>query len=109
MTTDEPVRGADPARSLLKDAWHAGVVWRLAVVAGLMVSAAWTFLVVVGTAWFVTRTLHDPALAWGFKAVIVVFVPLFVVILLGSVPVAWLMLVLGWFVSRRKAGSQTKR
>jgi hypothetical protein len=109
MTMGEPARGGDTSKSLLEDAWHAGVVSRLAVVAGLIVSTVWSILVIVGTARFVTRTVHDLELAWGFKAAVVVFVPLFVVILLGSVPVAWLMLILGWFARRRRAGSGTMR
>lgn len=108
MPPVERTRRHDAPTSLLSDAWRAGALSRLALVFGMILSAALTALVVLGTARFVLRTLHEPALPWALKAVAVVFVPFFVLILLVSVPVAWLMHVLAW-LSRRRRMAQSKR
>jgi hypothetical protein len=102
-------RGADAPVSLLWDAWRGGAVSRLTLVFGLIVSAALTALVVLGTVRFVVHTIHQPALPLPLKAVAVVFVPFFVLILLVSVPVAWLMHVLAWLNRRRRRAQQSKR
>jgi heme/copper-type cytochrome/quinol oxidase subunit 2 len=95
--------------SLLWDAWRAGAASRLTLVFGLIVSAALTALVVLGTVRFVVHTVHEPALPWALKAVAVVFVPFFVLILLVSVPVAWLMHILAWLSRRRRTEQQAGR
>jgi hypothetical protein len=84
------------------------VVSRLTLIAGLIISAALTALIVAGTVRFVVQTLQEPSLPWGYKAAAVIFVPLFVLILLVSVPVAWLMHVLNW-LSRRGRRSASQR
>jgi hypothetical protein len=109
MSTVGRTRGADAPVSLLWDAWRAGGRSRLTLVFGLIVSAALTALVVLGTVRFVVHTVHQPALPWALKAVAVVFVPFFVLILLVSVPVAWLMHVLAWLSRRRRMAQQSKR
>ena len=100
---------ADTPGSLLKDAWQGGAVSRLTMIVGLVVSAALTGLIVAGTVRFVVHTVHAPALPWLAKAAAVAVVPLFVLILLVSVPVAWLMHVLTWLSRRRRKDSQSQR
>jgi hypothetical protein len=108
MSALKPTTGPGAPGSLLKDAWQAGAVPRLTMIIGLIVSAALCTLIVVGTVRFIVHTVHEPALGWGLKVAAVIFVPIFVLILLVSVPAAWLMFVLNWVTRRHRAGSESK-